>query len=73
MLPISTENVRIFYEDEIKGKTKFEVKDYPPRSKQRKIANDKYYKKNKKKFRNLKEWYYEANKEKIQKRNKEYY
>ena len=40
------------------------------RSKLKKIANEKYYKKNKEKFQKLKEGYYEASKEKIQKRNK---
>ena len=73
MLPVSTENVRISHESEFNRKSKFEVKDYPLRSKLRKIANDKYYKKNKEKFQKLKEGYHEANKEKIQKHNKEYY
>ena len=73
VLPISTKNVRIPHESEFNGKRKFEVNDYPLRSKLRKKANDKYYKKNKEKIQKLKEGYYEANKKKIQKHNKEYY
>lgn len=53
VLSISTENVRIPHESKF-NRTKLEVKNFPLWSKLRKIANDKYYKKNKKSFKSSK-------------------
>ena len=50
VLRIFTEKVRIPHESGFNRKIKFEVKYYPLRSKLRKIADDKYYKKSKEKF-----------------------